>query len=783
MTVVPSPAILAGLAAPAAHWLRGRFALRMRWHLLAFAAAMFLPLLAFALIEADDVADARRAEAVAQMQALALTSAESVGQGLATMRAMAQVLALSPELASGNVAGFRRAADEVARDRGVSVVLRDRSGAQRVATRAPADAPPPSLPSEDPEARAAVRAGRSYVSNVFTSGMTDPFLMRVVVPATFGAEAAAEPGWAVEIAFTPEQVRHWLDAADTPPDWAVTVVGGNGIVIARNKAHADYVGRGTSRDELGPLNGLAGDWRGELLDGRMIAGIYRKLPGAGWIVTAGASEAALTRPRQVLLLRLAALATSLAGLGILVSALMARRIERDTAALARAAEILVEGLPATSPMLPIVEFQAVGRALGNAGHEIQARAQVERALLEEVRHSRDLLRAVVDGTVDPIFARDLQGRFVLVNRAGAAVLGMEHGDDLVGRRVAEALPGPEAEASRQSDRQVAVGGAALMVDDCMLDEALGATRRYQVSKSPWQNTDGSVAGVVCVARDITERTEAEARLRALQADLARAGRLSAVAAMAAGLAHELNQPLSAATNFLAAAESLIGRAVPAGPLAQEAPAGPLARAQEAIAGPLALAQEAIAEASAQMLRAGDIVRRLRGFIGQEAMAMHEEPLAPLVEEAALAAWQHAADPAAQLHCDLDPAITALVDPVQLQQLVANLVRNAAEALQAGSTRHEVWIGLQRTEDGGCVVSVADSGPGLDLAAQERLFDVFERSGKAGGMGVGLAISRTIVAAHGGHIWAEGNASGGATFRFTLPPANAILGAIGEARHG
>ena len=724
--------------------LRDRLALRMRWHLMGLGSALLIPLLSFALIEAKDVSDARRAGALAQMQTLALVNAEGVQQGLAAMRTIAEVLALSPDLAARDLAGFRRVADQVAQDRQVSVVLRDRGGAQVVATRVPVGAPLPMLPGEDPEGRAAVEAGRSYVSDVFTSGMTHPFLMRVVVPATVGGEA----GWAVEVAFTPDQVRGWLNSDETPVDWAVTVVGGNGLIVARNRAHQNYVGRGTSRDVLGPVSGRTGNWHGELLDGSTIAGVYMRLPGTDWIVTVGAAEAALAQPLQQLLLRLALVAVTLVGLGVLVSALLARRIERDTAALARAAETLAEGSSKIGPLLPIVEFQSVSRALGAAGREIQARAQRERALLEEVRHSRDLLRAVVDGTIDPIFARDLQGQFVLVNRAGALMLGFSRAEDMIGQRVADLLSTPDADALLHWDGPVTEDGSAVAASDCILDEGTGAARLYQVNKSAWQDNEGRIAGVVCVARDITERAAVEARLRTLQEDLARAGRLSAVAAMAAGLAHELNQPLSAATNFLAAAESLMG-----GDLSADR---------------LPFVQEAMADASTQMMRAADIVRHLRSFIGREEMAMHEEVLAPLVAEAAQAAWRYAADPSAQLNLHLDPRATALIDQVQLQQVVANLVRNAAEVLQAGSEHNEVWVYLEQTEDGGSIVDVADTGPGLDPLRRERLFDVFERSGKTGGMGVGLAICRTIVAAHGGCIWAEDNPGGGALFRFTLP---------------
>ncbi len=115
----------------------------MRWHLLALTAAMLLPVLAFALIGVYDSAQARRAEAQAEMQVLAVSSGEGVERGLATILAIAQVLATSPVLQARDLRAFRQAADDVAHARGVSVVLRNRSGDQLVATRVPPDAPLP----------------------------------------------------------------------------------------------------------------------------------------------------------------------------------------------------------------------------------------------------------------------------------------------------------------------------------------------------------------------------------------------------------------------------------------------------------------------------------------------------------------------------------------------------------------------------------------------------------------------------------------------------------------
>ena len=137
----------------------------MRWHLLGLGCAMLIPLLSFALIEANDVSDARRAGALAQMQTLALVNAQGVQQGLAAdAHGCPGAGACRPIWPARDIPAFRRAADQVARDRGVSVVLRNRAGSADRRHAGPPAHPAAAAAAEDPEARAAVDAGRSYVS-------------------------------------------------------------------------------------------------------------------------------------------------------------------------------------------------------------------------------------------------------------------------------------------------------------------------------------------------------------------------------------------------------------------------------------------------------------------------------------------------------------------------------------------------------------------------------------------------------------------------------------------
>ena len=709
----------------------GRYAvvLSLRWYLVALTAALMLPLLILASVEARDAIRARRSEVQIQMRLLLSGAANGVEQGLDAVIATGRLLAISPTLAAGDLTAFRQAADELATSRKVDVLLRDPSGAQVVATRVPRGAPPPTLPPEDRQARAVVTANQPYVSDVYTSGMTHPYLTRVILPAVLGSGKSAVPGYELEIAFTADVFSAWVNSGGLPNGWFISVLGRNGQIVAHSPNPDQYVGRGTASTMFGQLDGASGPWQGFDLDGKPVTGVYTPLP-TGWAVLVGAPDQILAQPTRTALFWLTAVATPLILGGLVCSLLLARRVNGSVNSLGRTARALGEGRDVTPLPLPVRELAYVQDALCTAGRDIAARRVTERTLLGDVQAGRDLLQGVVDGSSDLIFARDGENRLVLANQASAELFGFRSGAEAVGRTLDGVLPASAAALSGE------VGGVAALEG-----------RMFEVSHSALRDHDGVAIGTISIARDVTDRVVADSRLQRLQSDLARAGRLSAVAAMGAGLAHELHQPLSAAANFLAAAK------------------------QRLTAGANSPALEAMAEASAQVLRTGEIVKRLRGFIGEA--EMQEVALAPLVREAAEAAWQHTGPTEARLNFQLDEALDALVDPVSIQQVVSNLVRNAAEAVNGSG---DVWVVLEPTADGSAMVSVMDSGAGIDAQAAERLFDVFGGSGKEGGLGVGLAICRTIVSAHGGWITAGNHARGGAAFMFTLPPRPPALAA-------
>jgi two-component system sensor kinase FixL len=246
-------------------------------------------------------------------------------------------------------------------------------------------------------------------------------------------------------------------------------------------------------------------------------------------------------------------------------------------------------------------------------------------------------------------------------------------------------------------------------------------------------------------RDLTERQAAEGRLQELQSELLHVSRLSAMGEMASSLAHELNQPLSAISNYLRGGRRLLeaenrdSRALPA-----------------------------IDKAADQALRAGEIIRRLRNFIAGSEGDRNEVSLNGLLEEASELGLVGAHERSIDTHVALSPAIDAVVvDRVQIQQVVLNLLRNAMEAME-DSPRRELHLASCAADDGMAMVSVADTGPGISPEIADRLFQPFVTTKGGQGMGVGLSICRGIIEAHGGRIWMEPNPSGGTIFRFTLP---------------
>jgi two-component system sensor kinase FixL len=251
-------------------------------------------------------------------------------------------------------------------------------------------------------------------------------------------------------------------------------------------------------------------------------------------------------------------------------------------------------------------------------------------------------------------------------------------------------------------------------------------------------------------RDLTERQDTNKRMQDLQSELIFMSRFTALGEMASTLAHELNQPLTAVASYLNGAKRLLDTGKPEN---------------------IAMAREAMDCAAAQALRAGQIIKRLREFVARGESERRTEDLPKLIEEASALALVGARESGVRVSSDFAPAANLVqVDKVQVQQVLLNLIRNAMEAMQEVSWR-ELKISTQISAPGMVEIAVADTGPGIAPEIAEKLFQPFMTT-KQQGMGVGLSISRTIIEAHGGRLWAESNPGGGTVFRLTLRSAEA-----------
>jgi two-component system sensor kinase FixL len=248
-------------------------------------------------------------------------------------------------------------------------------------------------------------------------------------------------------------------------------------------------------------------------------------------------------------------------------------------------------------------------------------------------------------------------------------------------------------------------------------------------------------------RDLTERQSSEARLQDLQSELVHVSRLTAMGEMASALAHELNQPLSAISNYLKGSSRLIADRTDDNSV---------------------MLREALGKAGEQAVRAGQIIRRLREFVSRGETEQRIESFTKLIEEASALALVGIKDVHVELKLDR-AADLVLADKIQVQQVLLNLMRNAIEAM-ANSPRRFLVISSAPKGDDMLLVRVADTGSGIAPEIAANLFSPFVTS-KPQGMGVGLSICRTIIGSHGGEIYIEPNAGGGTVFCFTLRSAS------------
>jgi PAS domain S-box-containing protein len=267
-------------------------------------------------------------------------------------------------------------------------------------------------------------------------------------------------------------------------------------------------------------------------------------------------------------------------------------------------------------------------------------------------------------------------------------------------------------------------------------------RWASVSVLPLQRPEG---GAVIYCQDITTQQRSRLEAERLRRDLTHVGRVTTMGEMAAALAHELNQPLTAILSNAHAGERYLAQAVP----------------------PLDEIRELLQDVMGDARRAGEVIQRLRSLLRKEEVRFRPLDVNQVVQEIATLLHTETVIRNVVLDLDLAPELPVVRgDRIQLQQVLLNLVLNGMEAIgPIGEGRRIVLQTLQA--DGTVRIAVRDQGPGIPGDKLSHIFETFYTT-KQDGMGMGLAISRSIVEAHGGKIWAENNPDRGATFAFTLP---------------
>lgn len=373
--------------------------------------------------------------------------------------------------------------------------------------------------------------------------------------------------------------------------------------------------------------------------------------------------------------------------------------------------------------------------------DITERKRADHALLE---HAAEL-GAAVSGAVDGIITIDEKGVMQSLNPAAAKLFGYDAAE-LIGKNVSILMPQPyRSEHDTYLRRYLRTGKARII--------GIGREVEGQRKDGSTFPMDLGVNAVVVDGKrlfvgfvhDLSERRRIEARLQQLHAN-----RLDAIGGMAAAIAHEINQPLAAGKTYLETARRLLNRPPELRP---------------------ANIDDVLGAASEQIMRAGRITNNLREFVARgEPDKIFQGPH-ELIRDACELMIGKAGEENVHIDLRLDAKQDrVLADPIQIKQVLVNLMRNSLEAMH-GCGRRELTISMTSVEKDLIRTDVADTGIGLPSELKTNLFEPFSGT-KAKGLGIGLSISRSIIRAHDGSIWAQANPEAGAIFSFTLPVTEA-----------
>lgn len=397
-----------------------------------------------------------------------------------------------------------------------------------------------------------------------------------------------------------------------------------------------------------------------------------------------------------------------------------------------------------SLMAALIGLAVVLARLREATRKIEERESRHESVLDRLQENEYRLRTIIESEPECVKLQAEDGTVLEINPAGLRLVDANQPADIIGRKIFSVVAPECVDFYRESMRRVFAGEA--LVYEFRAITLKNRVAWMETHAAPLRDARGNIYALLGITRDITEHKQAEEQARRHQTELARVARLSTMGEMATGIAHELNQPLSAIANF---SRGCIRRLHGGGMSAAEL-------------------IEPLEEVCEQAERAGDILRHVRDFVRKSEPSLKPMDINQIVRAVVKFTEHEARQQRTLVRLHLDPQLPKVAaDAIMIEQVMVNLVRNAIEAMaEANSPRREVLIQTRLFESDAVEIEVADTGPGIDGGLIDSIFDQFFTT-KPEGVGMGLAISRSIIESHGGSVRAESNRDGGAILRFTL----------------